>query len=319
MNVYYVYVYLDPRKPGNFIYDEFEFGYEPIYVGKGTKSRLLRHLKEKVRNPIKINKINKIRKEGKNPIILKIIDKISNEYSLEIEKRLIKKIGRINKKTGPLTNCTEGGETYLGYKHQEEYLQKLYKPVIKYDKEGNFIEEYKSVKEAGEKNNMHPQTISQICNGGIKIYKNEFIFLYKGEKFEKRVRNKKEYSVVRIDYNMANKEYKSVTEAANDNNTTPSRINAVCMGDRFQTGGFLFRYINHPNLKEYTSKINERFGKYLKIMDKKININGLIYKNILDVISKNSNVKVGNLYQLLHNDNKKIYKFNELKTIERFL
>lgn len=319
MNVYYVYVYLDPRKPGNFTYDEFNFEYEPIYVGKGTKSRLLKHLTEKQINPIKINKINKIRKEGKEPIILKIIDKISNEHSLELEKRLIKKIGRISKKTGPLTNYTEGGETYLGYKHQEEYLQKLYKPVIKYDKDGNFIEEYKSVKEAGEKNNMYPQTISQICNGGIKIYKNEFIFLYKGQEFENRIRNKKEYPVVRIDYNMVKKEYKSITEAANDNNTTPSRINAVCMGDRFQTGGFLFRYINHIDLKEYTSIINERFGKYLEIMNKKININGLIYKNILHVISKNSNIKVGNLYQLLHNNNKKIYKFNELKTIKKFL
>lgn len=57
MNVYYVYAYLDPRKLGKFKYDEFEFDYEPFYIGKGTKSRILRHLKNENVNPIKVNKI----------------------------------------------------------------------------------------------------------------------------------------------------------------------------------------------------------------------------------------------------------------------
>lgn len=313
MNVYYVYVYLDPRKPGDYKYDEFEFNFEPFYVGKGTKSRLLRHLKETNRNPIKIAKISKIRSEGALPIILKVIDKVSNEESLEIEKRLIKKIGRYCKGTGPLTNYTEGGETYLDYKHQEEYLKKLYKPVIKYDIEGNIIEEYKSVKEAGEKNKIHPQTISQICNGGIKIYKDKYIFMYKDEPFKLRVRGKKEYPVIRTDYNFIEKEYPSAAVAATDIGTTVARVSDVCKGERFQTGGFIFRYKDPIKRKEFDDKIKKKYGKYLDVINKEVEIDNIIYKNILHAISKGVNVKVNNIY------NKKISKFNEFKSTQIIL
>ena len=45
MNNYYVYVYLDPRKQGIYKYDNFEFNYEPFYIGKGKNNRCNRHLK----------------------------------------------------------------------------------------------------------------------------------------------------------------------------------------------------------------------------------------------------------------------------------
>lgn len=42
----YVYIYLDPRKQGNYKYENYFFDYEPFYVGKGCKNRLYAHLKE---------------------------------------------------------------------------------------------------------------------------------------------------------------------------------------------------------------------------------------------------------------------------------
>jgi hypothetical protein len=304
MNVYYVYSYLDPRKPGNYKYSEYEFDYEPFYIGKGTKSRILRHLKNEKANPIKLNKIEKIRKEGLEPILKKIINDISNEESLEIEKFLIKKIGRYIKGEGPLTNYTEGGETYIGYRHQEDYLMKLKKPVIKYDLLGNKLAEYESVDEAGKKNNMYPQTVSQICNGVIKIYKNKYIFMYKNDPFVERKRNKGVYSLVRIDYNLNEREYESITEAAKDNNLTLSNINSVCMGKVFQSNGYLWRYKKHPMLETYNGIIKNRFSKYLNIMDREIEYKNKIYKNILHIISNNKNIKISNIYPLLMRDNK---------------
>ena len=86
MNEYYVYAYLDPRKPGEYKYEYCEFDYEPFYIGKGKKSRILRHLKNEKNNKIKLNKINKIRKEGYEPILEKIFKNLTNEESLIIEK-----------------------------------------------------------------------------------------------------------------------------------------------------------------------------------------------------------------------------------------
>ena len=34
---FYVYAYLDPTKPGKYVYDNIEFEFEPFYVGKGCR------------------------------------------------------------------------------------------------------------------------------------------------------------------------------------------------------------------------------------------------------------------------------------------
>lgn len=310
MSNYYVYIYLDPRKPGKYNYLGYNFEFEPFYVGKGTKSRILRHLKEVDRNPLKVNKISKIKREGHSPIIIKLVSGLTDKEAIEIEERLIKSIGRIITKTGPLTNIPERGSVYVEYKHKQEYIEKLYKPVIKYDLDGNIIEEYGSVKEAGEKNQVHPQTISQICGGGIKIWKDKYIFLYKDDVFNKRLRIKKEYPIKRIDYNGNETLYYSASHASKNTGLSLSKINQVCNGERFQTGGYIWRFVNHPNLEKINQKIDNNFQKYLGLMNFEIvdSRDGIVYKNILHAISCNKNLKVNNLISLL---NKKIYRFNE--------
>jgi len=110
--IFYVYVYLDPRKPGTYIYDEYSFDYEPFYVGKGSNNRLYYHIKDGYHsNNHILNKIKKIQLEtGCDPIIIKIMDQISEEISFNLEKHIIQTIGRVDLHKGPLCNFTEGGE-----------------------------------------------------------------------------------------------------------------------------------------------------------------------------------------------------------------
>jgi hypothetical protein len=119
----YVYVYLDPRKPGRFQYERTSFKYEPLYVGKGTGGRVYDHISNDCRNPIFKRKINRIRKLGLEPILKMQSVRLTEREAHKLEVKLISKIGRINRKTGPLCNLTDGGEGLLGYIPTKETLE----------------------------------------------------------------------------------------------------------------------------------------------------------------------------------------------------
>lgn len=133
--MFYIYVYLNPLKPGKFEYDAFLFDYEPFYVGKGQAHRiddhlhqaeyLLEHNIQPSGNKLKFNTLLKILKENLEPIRIKIFEKFSEERALQFESILISKIGRRDLGLGPLSNMTNGGEGISGYKHTEESKEKI--------------------------------------------------------------------------------------------------------------------------------------------------------------------------------------------------
>jgi group I intron endonuclease len=126
MKKYYIYIFLDGTKPGKYIYDDISFDYEPFYVGKGTGGRLKSSLLDR-ESPFKVNKINKIKKLGGEVITLKLYENLENIDSLEIEKLLIKKIGRRDLGLGTLVNQTDGGDGRLKSPHSDETKLKISK------------------------------------------------------------------------------------------------------------------------------------------------------------------------------------------------
>ena len=177
MKDYYVYVYLDPQKPGVFNYEEIEFSFEPFYIGKGTRGRCYSGIRDKKASR-KVSKINSIIKKGEFPIIMKIEEGLTNKESQEKEISYIKKIGRMDLGLGPLTNMTSGGEGGLGLKHSEEWKKILSKPVLQFSLDGEFINEYPSVKEAAEKTGIVKQNISSNLTGKYKTA-GGFLWRYK--------------------------------------------------------------------------------------------------------------------------------------------
>jgi group I intron endonuclease len=121
---YYIYAFLDSTKPGNYIYDDIKFDYEPFYIGKGTGDRIITSSCDKT-SPFKGNKIKSIKKRGGSIIKIKILENLGNLESLEIEKSIIEKIGRRDINCGPLTNQTDGGDGRLTSKHSEETKRKI--------------------------------------------------------------------------------------------------------------------------------------------------------------------------------------------------
>lgn len=119
-----VYVYLDPRKRGPFEYENWEFEFEPFYVGKGNERRSRSHLYmargHYESNLHKERKIRKIWKEDLEPII----EFFSGCDIVETEIELIRLIGR--SPDGPLTNVWPGGESGpVGIKHSAATLAKM--------------------------------------------------------------------------------------------------------------------------------------------------------------------------------------------------
>jgi hypothetical protein len=110
-NIFYVYVYLNPLKPGKFRFGEYVFDFEPFYVGKGKGNRIKQHLTDAKHKKWHFhNTIRNIWANNTQPIIMKLKENISEIESWNIEKSLIENIGRYDLNKGPLTNMTDGGD-----------------------------------------------------------------------------------------------------------------------------------------------------------------------------------------------------------------
>src|ERR1035437_3359213 len=119
--IYYCYVYLDPRYPGKYDYvlpsgKVVRFKYRPFYVGKGKNGRSLIHIREAEKHPkpvrwdLKGNILRKLFRHNLAPIITITHTRESESLALAFEVDLIAGIGRRDKNEGPLANRTNGSD-----------------------------------------------------------------------------------------------------------------------------------------------------------------------------------------------------------------
>ena len=126
-NSYFVYCFLDSRKPGEYLFDEYKFDFEPIYIGKGKGDRPKRHyILHKNSNTRFYSKIKSIIKSGYKSEFILLKENLSEKEAFECEKYFIKLIGRIEN-GGTLTNLSDGGEGQSGFKFSDESKEKMSK------------------------------------------------------------------------------------------------------------------------------------------------------------------------------------------------
>lgn len=126
-NRFYIYVYLDPRKQGKFVYGEYEFDYEPFYVGKGQRFRKNYHLTPKslaIKHP-KNSIIKKLLSIDLKPIVLTLINNLTDDEANDFERQIINIIGRKDLKLGPLRNLIDGGGSIPNRKITKKALEIL--------------------------------------------------------------------------------------------------------------------------------------------------------------------------------------------------
>lgn len=116
MNIFYVYVLLNPFKPGKYSFggcSTMSFLYEPFYVGKGVKRRMYQHILEAKRSDKhpKSKLIRDIINAGMDPqdYFVKCYEHITEDSAYLIEELLCVRIGLANKEQGPLLNLKRGG------------------------------------------------------------------------------------------------------------------------------------------------------------------------------------------------------------------
>jgi hypothetical protein len=201
-NEFYVYVYCNPLKEGDYTYSEnnvnISFNYEPFYIGKGKGTRMKDHIREAKDlsiNNHKLNTIRKIWRFKKEPIIYKIYENLTITDVNLLERLFIKIIGRSNKKLGPLTNLTDGadgGDTFSGateeekirrakdisirnkgksgkYERTEEIINKIKTSVDNYYSDENILAEHSEKTKKGMlEKGYTSEKISELTKEGMK-------------------------------------------------------------------------------------------------------------------------------------------------------
>jgi len=258
--IHYVYIYLDTRKPGNFIYDDMLFNFEPFYVGQGKNNRCYEGLKYGG-SLYKKRKIQKIIKDGYKPEVIILHKNLEFEMAIKLEIEIILKIGRKDLNKGPLVNLTDGGEGTLnmsiesqekkskklkGRKHTEETKEKIKLSRKTYFDAGNTT--WNKGKPWSDEMKRKLTNKSNTGKKFSKTHKDKMSNNAKNQILEGR-------SIIKLrpilQYTMNDefiKEYESIISASLETNIRNNAISNCCAKISKSSGGFKWYYKNNKEL-----------------------------------------------------------------------
>lgn len=163
--MWYVYILLDQRHCGKWtLLNGKTVEYEPFYVGKGTKYRVIQHFTKsslmRNENPHKERKIKKIKEDlGENPKYIKIEQNIiTSKMAGDLETEYITYIN--NKYPGILTNILPGGDQPpIMYGASNPKAVKVYQ----FELDGTFIKEWDCESDAARETKTTSAHIGACC------------------------------------------------------------------------------------------------------------------------------------------------------------
>lgn len=284
-NKFYVYIYLDPRKPGKYCYGNYCFLYEPFYVGKGFGSRMYRHLcphiinKEKTfpktRMIIKLLSLNYDLKK----FIIKLHSNMPEKDSLSLEKDIIGLIGRRDTKRGPLLNLTDGGDGSSGWKPSKKTIEKMTKNARK--------QKYKYALTEDQKDkilNLVGKIPRTFIFKELKLSRREVAkFLINFPKILPE-ESRKKMSLAKIG--------KIPKNLKQNHDNLIKRMKVKKMREKERDGEIVDMYIRNKTVKEISDKYNISDGTIYSIL----NLNGINTSIRRKKIEKTEFIKIKNMY-----------------------
>ena len=290
-NNYYVYCYMDPRKPGRYYYDGIDvcFLWQPFYIGKGKGRRIKKGLYCNTNSNVKKNKINKI----KDVIYIKLFENLSEENALSIEEKIINSIG-VFWKGGPLVNVeiksfgvkindyirkkmsenhadVNGEKNPMFGKHHKEETKQLIREtkkinkILQYDVDGNFIKEWNGYSEITKALGVKKSNLTKCCNE--KKHTNTvggYYWMFKqSDEIKLKINKIKTLTKTILQYDLSGnfiKEWSSVKEACGD--VGIKSLNSALNGIKDNLGGYMWRY----KTEDFKLKIEP--SKKLRIVQK---------------------------------------------------
>ncbi len=175
-NVYYVYVYLDPRICGDFKYGGLIFDHLPFYVGKGKNKRAYEHIRLVDKEKCNLHKRNKIksiiRETSSLPLVIKLYSDLTENDALQLESHIINLIGRKDLSAGPLLNLTDGGD---GITNVSESTRKLISDRMKGENNPNWMGKcnYGNRNIYGEQNPFYGKRHSEKTKNAIRLARSQ--------------------------------------------------------------------------------------------------------------------------------------------------